>query len=181
MGDFFDAKADVEALLWPVVPDFVRASHAALHPGQAARVSLDGADIGWIGALHPKWVQQYDLPQAPVLFELDLGMIFACPLPRFSELPKFPAVRRDRALIFDETLSVQTILDSMLEERPQIVTEVVLFDVHRGKGIDLGKKSLAFRITLQDTQKTLTDAEVDAAVSHLTQILETRFNAKLRI
>ncbi len=178
--DYYDMKADVEALCWPEIPRFVAAQHPALHPGQSATVWIDGKSIGWLGVLHPQWQQKYDLPQSATLFELDLASLQKRVVPVFSEYSKLQQVRRDIAVVVDESLSVQTILDALLENKPAIVTAVELFDVYRGKGIDSDKKSLAFRVLMQDTQKTLTDKETDEAISHLTQILNNRFNAKLR-
>ncbi len=178
--DFYDAKADVEALFWPSVPRFEAASHPALHPGQSAKVWLEGEFIGWIGTLHPKWQQKYELPTAPVLFELDIAALLRGRVPAFAEIPKFQAVRRDIAVVVDEGVSVQALLDGMSEHLPSVVAELALFDVYRGKGIDLGKKSLAFRVLMQDTRQTLTDEEVDAATAQLAEVLTSRYGAKLR-
>ncbi|OIP13795.1 MAG: phenylalanine--tRNA ligase subunit beta [Betaproteobacteria bacterium CG2_30_59_46] len=178
--DFYDAKADVEALFWPAVPRFEAASHPALHPGQAAKVWLEGEFLGWIGTLHPKWQQKYELPAAPVLFELELAVLLRGRVPAFVELSKFQAVRRDIAVVVDEGVSVQALLDGMSECLPDVVAELVLFDVYRGKGIDLGKKSLAFRVSMQDTLQTLTDEKVDAVTAQLAEVLTSRFGAKLR-
>lgn len=178
--DFYDAKADVEALFRPFTPRFEAAEHPALHPGQSARVLLDGKPVGWIGALHPRWRQAYDLPAAPVLFELDLEPLLLREKASYREVSKFPPVRRDLAIVVDEKITVQALLDAMNQSLPEAVADLTLFDVYRGKGVDSDKKSLAFRVLLQDTRKTLTDEEVDAAVAHLVQILTTQFDAKLR-
>jgi len=178
--DFYDAKADVESLLWPAVPRFEAAPHAALHPGQSAKVWLEDAFIGWIGAMHPKWQQKYDLPAAPVLFELDLAVLLRARVPGFSGVSRFPAVRRDIAVVVDEKVSVQALLDEMSKGLPEIVIELSPFDVYRGKGIDSGKKSLAFRVLMQDTRQTLTDEAVDAVTAQLAEVLAARFDAKLR-
>ncbi|BCB27512.1 phenylalanine--tRNA ligase beta subunit [Sulfurimicrobium lacus] len=178
--DFFDVKADLEALCHPAELHFNAASHPALHPGQSAQVFLDGAAIGWIGTLHPRWQQKYDLPQSAVMFELELSPLMRRRIPRFSEVSKFPPVRRDLAVVVEEGVDVQTLLDGMREQLPESVTDLMLFDVYRGKGIDLGKKSLAFKVLMQDTRKTLTDEEVEAALARIKEVLATRFNATLR-
>lgn len=178
--DFYDAKADVEALFWPVVPRFEAAPHPALHPGQSAKVWLEGEFLGWIGTLHPKWQQKYELPAAPVLFELEMAVLLRGRVPAFAEISKFQAVRRDIAVVVDEGVSVQSLLDGMSEHLPEVVAELALFDVYRGKGIDLGKKSLAFRVLMQDTRQTLTDEEVDAVTAQLAEVLTSRYGAKLR-
>ena len=178
--DFFDAKGDLEALLWPLAASFERAEHPALHPGQSARVLIDGAELGWVGVLHPKWVQQYGLPLAPALFEISLSMALACKLPKFVEISKYQLVRRDIAVIVDEKTTSAEMLEALQKAAPQQLVELGVFDLYNGKGIDYGKKSIAFKILLQDTQKTMTDPEVDVVVTRLTQVLSDRFGAKLR-
>ncbi|MCE5180962.1 MAG: phenylalanine--tRNA ligase subunit beta [Betaproteobacteria bacterium] len=178
--DFYDIKADVEALLWPASARFEAASHPALHPGQSAKVWLGNTFIGWIGALHPKWQQKYELPTAPVLFELDVAALLCGKVPAFAGVSRYPVVRRDIAVVVDENISVQTLLDGMSEHLPKRVIGLALFDVYRGKGIDSGKKSLAFRVLMQDTQQNLTDEDVDVVTAQLTEFLTVRFDAKLR-
>ena len=178
--DFYDVKADVESLCHPTTPVFRAAAHPALHPGQSVEVRLNGERIGWIGTLHPRLQQQYDLAGGAVLFELELGPLLQRALPCFAGVSKFPPVRRDIAVVVDEALAVRDMLDAMREDLPAVVTDLAPFDMYRGKGIDLGKKSLAFRVLMQDTQKTLTDEEADAIIARLTQVLASRFDAKLR-
>lgn len=179
--DFFDVKADLEALCYPAELRFNAASHPALHPGQSAQVFLDGTAIGWIGTLHPRWQQKYDLPQPAVMFELELPPLMQRRIPGFSEVSKFPPVRRDLAVVVEEGVNVQTLLDGMRKHLPESVMDLMLFDVYRGKGIDFGKKSLAFKVLMQDTRKTLTDEEVEAALARIKEVLATRFNATLRV
>ncbi|MBI4290773.1 MAG: phenylalanine--tRNA ligase subunit beta [Betaproteobacteria bacterium] len=178
--DFFDIKGDLEALLEPRRARFQPATHPALHPGRAARVVLEGESIGWVGELHPRWQQKYELPAAPVLFELDAAPLMQRPLPEYTEVSKFPPVIRDVALVVPESAPVQALLDEFEHVRSAAVREIRLFDIYRGKGVGLGQKSLAFRVVMQDTAKTLTDAEADAAVARLTEILVSKYGAKLR-
>ncbi|MBA3902583.1 MAG: phenylalanine--tRNA ligase subunit beta [Rhodocyclaceae bacterium] len=178
--DFFDAKADVEALLAPVVARFERLEHPALHPGRAASIIIDGKSAGLVGELHPQWVQKYELGSAPVVFELDLDTVLRLPLPRYVEVSRFPAVVRDLALVVAQDLPVRTLLDGLKVAAPAIVREVELFDVYHGKGIDPDKKSLAFRVVMQDTEKTLSDGEVDAAMVKMIEAAARKFAAKLR-
>jgi phenylalanyl-tRNA synthetase beta chain len=178
--DFFDVKGDVEALLAPRVADFRPSVHPALHPGKSAQVMLAGKVAGWIGELHPRWQRKYDLPLPPVLFELEYDVITERDLPAFKEISKFPAVRRDISAEIDEQVSYEAVLAGLRAKTPAIVTEIALFDIYRGSGVGKGRKSLAFRVLLQDTRKTLTEAEVEAAVEELRQVLQQRFNAKLR-
>ena len=179
-ADFFDIKHDVEVLLAPAQGRVEAAPHPALHPGRSARVLLDGEEIGWLGELHPRLQRKYELPAPLVLFEMDAEPLLAIGLPRYLEVSKFPPVRRDLSVTVDEKVPVQAMLDGLNRSRTPIVDTVSVFDVYRGKGIENGKKGLAFRVLLQDTQKTLTDAEVDAALAGLRGVLEQEFGAKLR-
>lgn len=179
--DFFDVKADVESLLANADVRFSRAEHAMLHPGRTANIESNGKVIGVLGELHPKWVQHYGLPAAPLMFEIDMAAIAKVDLPQAANLSKFQPVRRDIAILVAESLPLQSILDSLNLEKASIISEIALFDLYRGKGVEEGMKSLAFRIVLQDMHKTLTDEEVEAAVSHLLAVLEQRHGAKLRI
>ncbi|HEY6094422.1 MAG TPA: phenylalanine--tRNA ligase subunit beta [Gallionellaceae bacterium] len=179
-SDFYDAKADLEALFAPTLLSFEAATHPALHPGRSARILLDGQAMGWIGELHPQWAQQYDMPQAPVWFEVELGAWAKASLPRIGELSKFPPVRRDMAVVVDEKVAVQALLGAMQAENAPFVVELAVFDVYRGKGVESGKKSLAFRVLLQDTQKTLTDVEIDETMLRLVAVLQ-QHGAQLRV
>jgi phenylalanyl-tRNA synthetase beta chain len=169
--DFYDVKADVEALFAPLTLRFVAATHPALHPGRSAEIYLDTQQIGWIGELHPQWQQKYDLPLAPVWFELQLDTLLSSKVPRQQEVSKFLPVRRDIAVLVDEAVTVQSLLDAMAKASTPLVLETALFDLYRGKGLEYGKKSLAFRVLLQDTQKTLTDAEIEASIAALVDAL----------
>jgi len=178
--DFFDVKADVEWLLAPRAAKFEGATHPALHPGRTARVLLEGREIGWLGELHPRWQQKYELPGPALLFELDAEALAVESIPRYQEVSKFPPIIRDRALIVDEGVPSAALLEEMDRNRPALVQEIRLFDVFRGESLGSGKKSLAFRVVMQDTAKTLTDAEADAAMARLTELLAAKFGAKLR-
>lgn len=178
--DFFDVKGDVEALLAPRVAEFAKGAHPSFHPGRCAEVKVDGKVVGFVGELHPRWVQAYDLPSAPVLFELDLDVVLATERVRAQSVSKFQASRRDLALVVDEAVTVAAMLASMRKAAPAIVTEVALFDLYVGKGVEEGKKSLAFRVHLQDAAKTLTDEEVEAAVKALLDQVAQDHGAALR-
>lgn len=178
--DFFDVKRDVEILLTPRAAAFERAQHPALHPGRSARVVLDRTPIGWIGELHPRWQEKYELPSVAVLFELDLEPLLAVGVPRYVELSKFPPVLRDRAVIVDDAVPAGDLIDAVKSFRPELIRDVTLFDIYRGRGIAEGKKSLAFRVVMQDTARTLTEAEVDGTLADLQGLLSARFGAQLR-
>ncbi|MDN7183574.1 phenylalanine--tRNA ligase subunit beta [Caballeronia sp. SEWSISQ10-4 2] len=187
--DFFDVKGDVEALFAPVVPRFVKAEHPALHPGRSARIEIDGRAVGWIGDLHPRWMQKYDLPHAPVLFEIEAEALMQRALPVPSDVPKFPPVRRDIAIVVDQKVEVQALIDELESARSEPackhVTRVALFDEFRPKsstsgGLDAHEKSLAFRVTLQDTGGTLQDETVETAIKTLVERLARVHGARLR-
>jgi len=179
--DFYDLKGDIEQLLAPVTARYEKFSHPALHPGRSARIVVNGTAIGILGELHPQWAQKYDLPIAPVVFELDLEALTYAQIPKYAEVSKQPSAYRDLAIVVDQKLELQSLLDGIAANCPAIVKEVKLFDIYTGKGIDQGKKSLAFRIVMQDTQRTLQDAEVDAATQQLITYLNQSFAAQLRV
>jgi len=183
--DFFDVKADLQALFEPQVLRFEPLSHPALHPGRCASVAIDGVVIGFIGELHPKLQQQLELPLAPILFEVDSAALQRRDLARYQEISKFPAVVRDMALQVAQAVSVQSIIDTVELERTsnpacQILQHIVLFDEYRGAGLAEGQKSLAFRMTMQDTQTTLQDESVDAAVAAIVAAVKKKHDASLR-
>lgn len=178
--DFFDLKGDLEVLLAPRRAEFVPVAHPALHPGRAAEVRVDGAPIGVIGELHPQWAEAYDLGAAPVVFELDLAATLQTEVPAYRELSRFPGVSRDIALAVDQKVPVADLLATMKRAAPAIVCSVELFDVYSGKGVEEGKRSLAFRVLMQDTHRTLEDLEVESAISAIVGEADASFGARLR-
>jgi phenylalanyl-tRNA synthetase beta chain len=178
--DFYDVKADLEFLLAPLRAEYRPAPHPALHPGRSARVEIGGETVGWIGEIHPRWQKKYEFNDPIVLFELDAAPLQVRPLARYREVSRFPGVTRDIAIVIPETVPVDVLLGALRAAAPAFVEDISLFDVYRGQGIEEGKKGLAFRVLLQDTQKTLTDSEVDAAVAGLREVLEKEYGAELR-
>lgn len=183
--DFFDVKGDVEALFAPRALRFGKIEHPALHPGRSAVIQLDGQTVGVIGELHPALQQKYELPAAPIVFELRADALQSVNVPVYQEISKFQAVTRDLALLVNHTLPVQEVLDVLTSEsRSNVacrsVQAIVLFDEYRGKGLQNNEKSLAFRCTLQDTQSTLQDGEIEAAMAALLAAAEKNCQAKLR-
>ena len=183
--DFFDLKADLEALFAPQPLRFEAAPHPALHPGRSAAVFLHGERVGVIGELHPALVQSLELPLAPVVFEVDALALQQRSVPTYHEISKFPAVLRDLALLVEQTVSVQALLDTMhqtVASNPacRIMQHIVLFDEYRGKGLPEGQKSLAFRVTMQDTRSTLQDESVDAAMAALAEAVHQKHGATIR-
>ena len=178
--DFHDVKADVEALLGSAPAQFVAAVHPAFHPGRSARIDRHGEVIGWLGELHPRLTRSSELPSAPVLFEIEWAALQHVGLPTVQPVSRFPPVRRDLAVVVNEQVSTQALLDAMQAAKPACVTGIQLFDVYRGSSLPKGKKSLAFLVLMQDTQRTLTDAEVDAAMEQLFNTLRDKFNGTTR-
>ena len=183
--DYFDVKADLEALFSPRVVRFVKAEHPALHPGRCAHVELDGRVVGFIGELHPRWLQKYDLPQAPVLFEVDAAALQERTVPSYTEISKFPGATRDLALVLKQDVPAQAVIDAFsaalaAHANGKIVQAIVLFDEYRGKGLEENEKSLAFRFSLQDTQSTLQDDVVESVMASVAEAAREKHSAKLR-
>ena len=181
--DFFDVKSDIEALLAPLGQErfrFRAAAHPALHPGQSARIERDGVQVGWIGTLHPRLQERFDLARAPVLFEIDLDPLLDQPLPAFAAVSRYPAIRRDLAIIVDEQVTSDAVLASVREAAPEELRDAFVFDVYRGKGIDSGRKSLALGLILQGLSRTLTDSEIDDASNDVLAHLRSTHGATLR-
>ncbi len=179
-ADFFDAKGDVEALAAGLPLEFVGAPHPACHPGRSATVRFEGKPIGWVGELHPRLQQKLELPAAPVLFELDTAALLAGDFPRFQGLSRMPVVRRDLALLVADEVPAGDLLAAVRGVVPAFVRGVEVFDQYRGKGVEPGKKSLALRIVMQDTDRTLTDTEVEAVVASVREQLLKQFKAQPR-
>jgi phenylalanyl-tRNA synthetase beta chain len=167
-------RHDVDGLSWE------RTLHPALHPGRAARVILGDRHVGVVGELHPRWVQKYELVRAPVVFELELDVLLQAQAPAYQTVSNFPAVERDLAFVVGHDLPWQTLLQALRKAAPALVSRIELFDVYAGKGIAEDRKSLAFRIVMQDTQRTLEDVEVDRIVASLIAVAEQKFAAELR-
>jgi phenylalanyl-tRNA synthetase beta chain len=186
--DFFDVKNTMDSLLnlTGQADKFIyrQDKHLALHPGQSARIvrSENGSQraVGWIGALHPAVAQKLDLTQPLYLFEIQLESIGYRKIPKFQEVSKFPAIRRDLAIVVDETLASQTVSDCIKRVAPDILKNLQLFDVYSGQGIDPGKKSLAYGLTLQKLDQTLTDDEVNDVLANIMSILNKELGAILR-
>jgi phenylalanyl-tRNA synthetase beta chain len=183
--DYFDVKADLEALFAPATLRFSKLAHPALHPGRAASVELDGKVIGFIGELHPRWLQKYDLPKAPVLFEVDAVALQQRGVPEYEEISKFPGATRDLAVVVKQHVAAQDLQDAFTaaakaHAHGHVLQAIVLFDEYRGKGLEADEKSLAFRFSLQDTQNTLQDDLVDGLMAALADAAQSKHAAKLR-
>jgi phenylalanyl-tRNA synthetase beta chain len=182
--DFYDVKADVEAMVKLTGREadlgFVAAAHPALHPGQSAEIRLGDDRLGWIGMLHPRLEKQLGFEQNVFLFELDQDVLLGRQIPIFRGISKFPQVRRDIAVIIDESVTVDRLVECVKRIDSPILRQVVVFDVYRGQGVETGRKSVALGLVLQDEAETLTDARVDETVGSVLERLSKEFNARLR-
>ncbi len=181
--DFFDIKADVEALL--AVGNkgdfsFIAETHPALHPGQSARIYFQKEAIGWVGAVHPKLEKTLGLSQPVYVFELALTPVLRAQIPEFEPLSRFPALRRDLALLVDETVTASQITVCLEAVKSDILKEIQLFDVYIGEGVEAGKKSIAVSFVMQNSERTLTDEEVDTLMQEIINCLEAQLNATIR-
>ncbi|MDP2367148.1 phenylalanine--tRNA ligase subunit beta [Rhodoferax sp.] len=185
-ADFFDVKGDVEALLSPLQAQFVPAEHPAMHPGRCAGVMLDGRRIGFVGELHPKWRQAYELPQAPLMFELELDAVLRRSVPAFVPVSKHQAAERDIAVLVDEAVSHAALMEAVwAAPTAGLLRDALLFDVYRPKPLagampDTNTKSLAVRLTLHSDTATLTDEQIDVAVQSVLNQLTQRLGARQR-
>jgi phenylalanyl-tRNA synthetase beta chain len=184
-ADFFDVKGDVEALLAPRRARFVPAEHPALHPGRCARVEVDGRAVGFVGELHPRWRQSYELPTAPVLFELELDVMLDLDLPSFEPLPRQQSAWRDLAVIAGEQVSHDALMAAIeAADTGGLVRSTRLFDLYKpaspAADMAAGERSLAVRLELLDDEATLTDERIGATVAQVLASLQQRLGVRLR-
>ncbi len=182
--DFFDLKGDLEAVVEQSL-HFEAAGHPALHPGRSARIGGPGGPIGWIGELHPELQHALELPTAPIVAEIDLAAALVRRLPAHEEPSRFPPIVRDLALVVGVDLPAARVLAEIDRARAEsaaagVVRNVRLFDEYRGKGLENKEKSLAFRLWMQDTRRTLSEAEAADAVDEIVSRLARSIGARLR-
>lgn len=183
--DFYDVKGDVQALLAPLQAEFAAGEHPAMHPGRCAVIRVDGKPVGHVGELHPRWRQQWELPQAPLLFELDLDAVTARRLPAFEPVPRFQPAERDIAVIVDEKVTHDQLLGAIrAADTGGLLRDAFLFDVYKPQqasaGLALHEKSLAVRLTLARSDATLTDEQIEAAVRAVVHQVTTQLGGRLR-
>lgn len=183
--DFYDIKADVEAVLAAAGDSdsftFVPCQQHAFHPGQCARIERNGQAVGFVGTLHPQLATELDIDQQVLMFEVQLDAISAGRLPAFKELSRFPEVRRDLALVVKAEVPAEQLMAAMRSAAGEFLTQIRLFDVYQGKGVEEGCKSLAVGLTWQHPSRTLTDDEVSAATQAILAVLADNFAATLRM
>jgi phenylalanyl-tRNA synthetase beta chain len=183
--DFFDVKGDIEAVLGLTGAlesiDFEPAAdHAAFHPGQTAKLMKGDQLVGYVGTIHPNVGKLAELPGTVIAFELELGLILDGNIPEFKEVSKFPEVRRDLAIIVDESVNVSKIKKCIEQNSGEFMTSLSIFDVYQGKGIEDGHKSIALGLTWQHPERTLNDEEINQCVDAIIDSLDQEYQAKLR-
>ena len=182
--DFFDIKSDLVALLGMTGANsqfnFVATEHPALQPGQAANIVRHDVLVGVIGKLHPEVARAFNLDKDVLVFELDARKSFASTVPLATAVSKFPTIRRDIAIVVDDKISVADLLAAIESAAPELIQSVRIFDVYRGPGIEAGLKSIALGLILQETSRTLTDVDADAAMAVVVRKLQQDFAAVLR-
>ncbi len=182
--DFFDIKGDLENLfnltLAAETFTFAPGKHPALHPGQTAEIQRNSETVGVLGRLHPSVIQALDIQDNIYVFELLLDTLVSARVPKFKEISKFPEIRRDIAILIDQTIPAQAIRATIIEVAGELLQEVKLFDVYQGKGIPAGQKSVALGLTLQHSSRTLVDEEVTNLMQRIIVALKQRFTAELR-
>ncbi|MEQ1106380.1 phenylalanine--tRNA ligase subunit beta [Acinetobacter seifertii] len=179
--DFFDFKGEVEEVLAAgrVKVEYVRSERAWLHPGQSAEILVDGKSIGYLGRLHPSLENELDLSTTWVA-ELDQTAVLQSYVSNFTELSRFPSVRRDIALLISDNINVRDIQQLIEKTGGELLGSTWLFDVYTGQGVEEGKRSLAFALLWQHPSRTLEDAEIKSGMDNIIQVLENTYQATLR-
>jgi len=178
--DFFDVKGDLEALASPLALATPSAARPWLHPGRSANLVIDGAEAGWIGELHPRLLHHFELPTAPIVFEVDLSALATIPMPHARPMSRLPSLRRDIAITINANIPVSDVLHALRELQLPAVEVIDVFDVYRGPELPNGMKSVAILVLMRDTERTLTDDDSERIVAELLASLRTRFGATLR-
>ena len=182
--DFYDMKVDVEALLAMTGNAkgfaFVAAEHPALHPGQSAQITTGEDAIGWMGRIHPLLAGQLDLNPDTFVFELEFAALESGRLAQFKPISRFPSIRRDLAVVVDDDLGVAELQAAVEQAAGELLKALLIFDVYRGKGVETGRKSIAFGLILQGYSRTLTEQDIEAVVTQVTEQLGKKFGATLR-
>lgn len=182
--DFFDLKGDLEAVLEltanELAYEFKAAQHPALHPGQTAAIVVGGKEVGFIGTVHPELERKFGLNGRTIMFEIEWDAINTRVIPEAAAVSKFPANRRDIAIVADEAIASGDIVAECLASGGELLTSAKLFDVYRGQGVEDGKKSLAIALTLQSVERTLEEVDITSAVDAIVAAIGEKFSATLR-
>ncbi len=182
--DFFDLKGDLEAILELTANElnysFKAAKHPALHPGQSAAIEVNGEVVGYIGTVHPELEKKFGLNGRTIVFEIEWSAINTRVIPEAVVISKFPANRRDIAVIVADDVASEDVVRACLDTDNALVTGSKLFDLYKGKGVEEGKKSLAIALSLQSTERTLEESDISEAVAAVVALLGEKFGAHLR-
>jgi phenylalanyl-tRNA synthetase beta chain len=182
--DFYDVKADLSELL--ALTDnadamrFVADSLDCLRPGRAARILRDTVPVGWLGEVHPQLIKAIGLPVNTFLFELEIELAFSSKIPKFKGISKFPTIRRDLAIVVDDGIPLAVLQENVTVSASGLLSELRVFDVYRGPGVETGRKSIALGLILQDSSRTLTDVDADAVVAAVVSRLRDELSATIR-
>jgi phenylalanyl-tRNA synthetase beta chain len=179
--DFFDVKGEIEALMAPAKPEFEAAEHSAMHPGRCASVKLNGHVVGYVGELHPRWRQSWDLQHAPILFELDLEAVLQREVPVAQGVARFQAVERDIAVVVAEKVTHADLMAAVYEAPTAgLLRSAILFDVFRPQATLGTEKSLAVRLSMYSDEATLTEIQIESTVKAVLDHLSLKLSARLR-
>ena len=182
--DFYDVKSDVQSLV-ALTGDklplrFEPETLGCLRPGRSARIYRGSTPVGWVGELHPQIVKALNMPAIPFLFELEIQQAFVCNQLQYNRIYKFPTIRRDLAIVIDESVPLAVLLENVTVSASGLLSELRLFDIYRGPGIETGRKSIALGLILQDSSRTLTDVDADAVVTGVVKRLRDELSATIR-
>jgi phenylalanyl-tRNA synthetase beta chain len=182
--DFYDVKGDLESVLGlsgaPHEFSFEADSLSCLRPGRSARICRKGAQVGWIGELHPRLVKELGVNNPLFLFELEITSTFNAKVPQFNKISKYPSVRRDLAVVIDEKVPLAVLRENVTVSASGLLSDLRVFDVYRGPGVEIGRKSVALGLILQDSSRTLTDVDADAVVTAVVTRLRDVLSATIR-
>jgi phenylalanyl-tRNA synthetase beta chain len=182
--DFYDVKADVESVL-ALTGDagsiqFEAATLPCLRPGRTARIVRAGTAVGFVGEIHPRLIKELGLGNSLFLFELEIDLAFGAKTPQLQKISKFPSVRRDLAVVVDEGVPLAVLRENVTVSASGLLSELRVFDVYRGSGVENGRKSVALGLILQDSSRTLTDVDADAVVASVVTRLRDVLSAAIR-
>jgi phenylalanyl-tRNA synthetase beta chain len=182
--DFYDVKSDLMALfaLTGNVAQyrFEAATMTCLRPGRTARIYRDSTPVGWLGEVHPQLLKALGVPAGTLLFEVEIESAFVANPSKYNKISKFPSIRRDLAIVIDESVPLAVLQENVTVSASGLLTDLIVFDVYRGQGVEIGRKSIALRLILQDSSRTLTDVDGDAVVAAVVARLRDELSASIR-
>ena len=182
--DFYDVKSDLMAL-FALTGDvasyrFEAATMTCLRPGRTARIYRDSTPVGWLGEVHPQLLKPLGVPGGTLLFEVETELAFVANSSKYNKISKFPSIRRDLAIVIDECVPLAVLQENVTVSASGLLTDLIVFDVYRGHGVEIGRKSIALRLILQDSSRTLTDVDGDAVVAKVVARLRDELSASIR-